>query len=199
MQSFQVAPERRSFGDPSLYLSRVPSKKEYYGEQMDDTTRKTYGQTMFDHHSKGYEQEDDIREYTRAMQGDVLGEIWRVIEQDKNKLLYTNKDFYIVVCWQVKRIGGGFAYPTVSRLSCPTPQPAQSVFRYRRLVGDIQFMWTLPKLDKIEEYWLNKSKYLSLKDEANSCKFAVLYKTGELLKWVKKENGEKPDAIITVT
>jgi hypothetical protein len=159
--------------------------------------KKTYGQAVFEHHAKLFPQEDDIREYTRAMQGDVMQEIWRVIDQDRNLNRYLNRNFYIVVLWQVKRIGQGFAYPTISRISCPTPHPQQSVFKYRHLIGDIQFLWTLPKQDQIDDYARNPSSYLDT-DEANSCKFAILYKEGKLLEWAKKENGDKPDAIIKI-
>jgi hypothetical protein len=41
----------------------------------------------------------------------------------------------------------------------------------------------------------NQLKYLNDKETAELAKFVILMERGELLQWVKKENGEKIDAV----
>jgi hypothetical protein len=177
-----------------LLIQCATVKKSEKGALM--AMKDSYLKRALDHHSKQIEMEDDIREYSNIMQHDISKELWRVVEQDKGCPLYANKNFYVVIMWQRRRVGWAIGYPVISRISCPTPTPQQTVFKYRRIVGDLQFLWTLPTQATIDDYVLNKSKWLDVKDKADSCKFAVLYKEGKLLEWAKKENGELPDGII---
>jgi hypothetical protein len=57
-------------------------------------------------------------------------------------------------------------------------------------------MWSIP--DQVL-YWhiiRNAPQYLNDPETAGLAKFCLLMESGELMEWIIKENGEKPDGII---
>jgi len=139
--------------------------------------------------------DDDVREYSKQELKELIPEMIQGCIDRKNEDKFQYRDIYVTACfvkWQVKP----FLY---YRVSCPTPVYNQNVFKYHYLTGSLEYLWTIPGKFKYYHILNNKQRYYENKETRRSCQFVVLMETGELLKWVKKENGEKPDAALSIT
>ena len=159
-------------------------------------TKKTYGQTVLDNANTPVE--DDIIEYRRAMEPEILANINETAFKASQSDTYRNKDFYIVLLTKVERIGNAERTFVLARHSCPTPTYKQAVWKYKHESGTLEFMWSIP--DKILYYYIlrNQTKLLADKEYAQTVKFVILMESGELLDYVKRENNEKIDAVIKI-
>lgn len=159
---------------------------------------KTYGEKLTEHIKKELTLEDDVIEYRRKLEPDVLKEINNVITKSKNNSLYRFKDFYIVMLTKIERIGGVPHNMIFARQSCPTPVYRQSVWKYKHNSDQLEFLWCIPDSILYSHILRCPTKYLADKECADLAKFVMLMESGELLEWVKKENKEKKDAIIKI-
>ncbi len=160
--------------------------------------KKTYGSQVIDHNSLYKTLDDDVIEYRREMEKDVIGNINAVITQALIDPQYTNRDFYIVLLMKVERLGQAPRTFVFARLSCPTPTYKQSVWKYHHFSGHQEFLWSIP--DKILYYHIvnNSQKYLQDHETVDLAKFVLLMESKELLEWVRRENGEQQDAVILI-
>lgn len=161
--------------------------------------KKTAGQIVLEHDALGLETEDDVREYTRAMSPKIAELLLSTAQQAKNHDLYRNKDFYIV---STKRPDPVLRYPITkvwARRSCPTPVYRQDVYKYHHGSGVLTLLWSIPDRYRCQEILKNQNHYLQDKDWKDISKTVILMASGELLNWVKKENGEKQDAVIIIS
>lgn len=101
-------------------------------------------------------------------------------------------DFYVVVITKKERlmqnvIRGYFT----ARLSCPTPDYDQAVYRYKHDDDDLEFLWVVPSYDTVN---LMKSNVHSVPSDQYALLGCVLkFEDGSLLKLAKKLNGEQED------
>lgn len=160
--------------------------------------KKKGGQVIVDHENLALNLEDDIIEYRRSMEPDIVARIHDTVSKTKATDGYVNRDFYVVLITTTDRVLRHPKITLLSRKSCPTPVYKQSVWKYKTNTGNLEFLWSIP--DAILYYHIlrNKAKCLENKDTADLAKFVILMENGELLKWVKKENGEKIDAVIKI-
>lgn len=161
--------------------------------------KKTAGQIVLEHDALGLETEDDIREYTRSMAPSEAQLLLSTAEQAKNHDLYRKNDFYIV---STKRPDPVLKYPVTkvwARRSCPTPVYRQNVYKYHQGNGILTLLWTLPDRYRCNDILGNQNKYLQDNSWKDIAKTVILMASGELLNWVKKENGEKQDAVIIIS
>jgi len=161
-------------------------------------TKKTFGELVIENQLNGEAIQDDVIEYRRKMEPQIMSRIHEVILQSKNKPLYTNRDFYVTLdfvlvptVWQYKPL-------VYSRRSCPTPKYNQCVWKYHHVSGELEFMWNIPQEILYWHVYRNAQKYLSDPETRHMAQFVTLMESGELLEWVKKENGEKLDAVINI-
>jgi hypothetical protein len=161
-------------------------------------TKKTYGQNLIAHWDKNIDVEDDVAEYGRQAGTDIMKDVYEVVEKAKLVDIYKNRDFYVVMLINKDRMGDTPRVRVFARRSCPTPVYKQSVWKSHALSGALEFMWTIP--DSVLYYHIirNAPKYLLDKECSDLAKFTLLMESGELLNWVKKENGEKIDAVIKI-
>lgn len=163
---------------------------------VDEVKKKTYGEQVLEHWGKKHENEDDVIEYRRKMELEIIRNIQETVTRSKDQDIYKNKDFYIVLLMKTERVGGVPRTFVMARRSCPTAVYQQSVWKYHNVTGDLEFLWCIP--DQVL-YWhviRNAGKYLADKETAGMAKFCLLMESGELMQWIIKENGEKPDGII---
>ena len=160
--------------------------------------KKLAGQIIAEHNSLSLDFEADIIEYRRAMEPDIMARLRDTADKAKNKEGYIGKDFYIVLITIVDRVLRQPRIIPLARKSCPTPVYKQSVWKYKTGSDDLEFLWSIP--DAILYYHIlnNQAKYVADKETADLTKFVILMENGELLRWVKKENGEKIDAVIKI-
>lgn len=162
-------------------------------------TRKTVGQQIEEHNAKGIPLEDDVREYTNALASDLMARLYENAIQSSRHFLYQNRDFYIVLVKNVDRILGQPKFQIWARRSCPTPVYKQDVFKYHYQSGELEFLWCIPSPLRYWDIIRNSRKYFENKETRRLAQFVHLMESGELLQWAKKENGELPDAIISVS
>jgi len=164
--------------------------------RIDMDKKKPAGQIIREHDSLALDLEADIIEYRRAMEPDIMARLRDTADKAKDKDGYIGKDFYIVLITIVDRVLRQPRIIPLARKSCPTPVYKQSVWKYRNASAELEFLWSIP--DAILYYHIlnNQTKYLADKETAELAKFVILMESGELLRWVKKENGEKIDAVI---
>ena len=159
---------------------------------------KKAGQIILEHDAQRLDLEDDIIEYRRAMEPQIWEMILNTVEQSKNSDLYKNKNFYIVLLQSVDRVLRQPRNVVLARLSCPTPVYKQSVWKYQAGVGNLEFLWSIPDALLYYHILRNTTTFLADKETADIAKFVVLMESGDLLEWVKTENGEKKDAVIHI-
>ena len=104
-------------------------------------------------------------------------------------------DFYVVVITKKERL-----MPNVirnyftNRLSCPTPEYDQTVYRYLAKEEAIAFLWVIPSKDTCQLLIANK-------EQVDPSEFALLdfvlkFYDGTLFQTAKRLNGEEKDSII---
>jgi hypothetical protein len=60
----------------------------------------------------------------------------------------------------------------------------------------LEYLWSIPDQVLYWHIFNNQAQYIHDKECATLAKFVILMESGELLTWVKKENGELKDAVI---
>jgi hypothetical protein len=101
-----------------------------------------------------------------------------------------------VLAMKTERVGGVPRTWVFARQSCPTPTYQQSVWKCHHQTGALEYLWCIP--DQVL-YWHvihNAHKYINDAETAGMAKFCLLMESNELIEWVIKENGEKPDGVI---
>ena len=160
-------------------------------------TKKTFGQVV-NELGPINEIDDDIREYSKAMGKDTFAELHKIAFEACKKDVYKNKNFYIVTGIVTEAFTRKKFPKSWARLSCPTPIYNQIVHKYHYLSGELEYLWTIPDQGL---YWLvykDATRLLADKETRNMAQFVCLMESGELEKWVIKENGNKPDGLITI-
>ena len=179
-----------------VFLLHYVSLQQIKRDGMDK--KKLAGQIIQEHDAQQLEFEDDVSEYRIAMEPAIIKDIRETIEKTKNQDGYRNKDFYVVLTTSVERVLRQPKILVFARKSCPTPVYKQSVWKYNHILCNIEFLWSIPDMILYYHIINNQLKYLNDKETAELAKFVILMERGELLQWVKKENGEKIDAVIKI-
>lgn len=158
--------------------------------------KKLAGQIIHEHDGLALDFEDDLIEYRQVMEPDIMARLNDTAQKAKHKDGYRGKDFYIVLITTIDPVLRQPRIIPLARKSCPTPVYKQSVWKYRTASDNLEFLWSIP--DAILYYHIlhNQARYLDDKETADLAKFVILMESGDLLAWVKKENGEKIDAVI---
>ncbi len=162
------------------------------------TNKKLAGQVIREHDAQGLDLEDDIIEYRRSMEPEIISRLYGTAENAKNQDGYRGRDFYVVLLMVADRVLRQPRLVYAARKSCPTPVYKQSVWKYQAGTGQLEPLWSIP--DAILYYHIlrNQAQYLNDKETAEIAKYVILMENGELENWVKKENGEKIDALIKI-
>lgn len=161
-------------------------------------TKKTAGQQILEHDALRLDIEDDVIEYRKAMEPAIIKRLYSTAHEAKNKPQYIGRDFYIVMITTNDRALRSPKIIILARKSCPTPVYKQSVWKYNTFSDNLEFLWTIPDEILYWYIWNNRHKVASDSECADIAKFVILMETGELLDWIKKENGEKIDAVIHI-
>lgn len=128
----------------------------------------------------------------RAMQEDYLDHLKQCIETHKNKF---PGDFYVVVITKNEKLMPNvFRNYFSARISCPTPEYDQSVFKYFAQTEHVEYLWTVPSKDACIH--LKENAQYVVKEEQQLLKFAVQFLDGTLDNVAKHLNGESIDSIL---
>jgi len=99
-------------------------------------------------------------------------------------------DFYVVVITKKERLLDNVLrnYFT-ARLSCPTPDYDQTVYKYTRHDDSLEFLWVIPSKDAC--LMLKENFLLIPQEERGLLKYVLDFADGTLFKLAKKLNGEE--------
>ena len=116
--------------------------------------------------------------------------IYECIERSKKDFL---GDFYVVVITKneplMRNVFRNYFY---ARLSCPTPDYDQTVYKYDRKTNNIDLIWVIPSRDA--SYYLKDNALQVSKEEYGLLRFVMEFANGNLFKKAKELNGEKLDS-----
>lgn len=132
----------------------------------------------------------DPIEVQREMQKNYLNDLHEAVRLAKEK---TTQDFYVVGILRQHTLltRNHLEHKFVTRHTCPTPTYDQTVWKYRALSGDLEYMWTVPDRETCEIYLTNAIKVVP--EERQLLNYIIDFANGTLLERAKKENGETKD------
>lgn len=151
--------------------------------------RETLGKIATDLQKQEAPTRDPI-ELQREMHKDYEKHISECIDSHLNAYI---GDFYIEVVTKKERllqnVLRNYFFATQA---CPTPTWDQTVYKYHRATGDVEFLWVIPAKDICEMFTVNAIDID--KSERELLKFVLDFNDGTLLNLAKKLNGECVDS-----
>lgn len=136
-------------------------------------------------HSVGEQTKENLSEY--------MSYLYECLHRHQKR--WPNKDFYISVITKTEPL-----FPNILRnyfvafLAAPTPRYDEAVYKYHHTDGRLDLIWVVPSKDTCQFIMEN---YMFLPEKQRFLIESVLaFEHGNLLKYAKKLNGEKEDAII---
>lgn len=114
----------------------------------------------------------------------------------RGRLRY-QKNFYIVVITKKERLlENVLRHYFIDRITCPTPDYDQAVYKYHYKEDSVEFLWVIPSKDSCE--LLRDNALIVDKDERDLLKCVISFYDGSLLRYVKMQNGEALDSPLLV-
>jgi len=147
----------------------------------------TVGQLVYDNLvSSGDQGPVSVVELEHAMQADYLKNLLDRIDKDHDRY---SGDFYVVVLTKKEKIlDSTFRNYFFTRNSCPTPFFDQSVFKYNKKAGRVEYLWTLPDKKVCAHFAQHHADVPA--EEQMLLGFVMNYYNGTLLKLAQKLNNE---------
>lgn len=137
--------------------------------------------------SKGVTAEDQMRENLTDYEKNFFEAL------DRGKKTYINLDFYVVVLQKTERLMQNVHRNYfLARLSCPTPNYDQIVYRYSHKDDNFELVWVLPS--RQAAFYLKRNALLLDEKEKDLLKYVLMWSDGSLNKLCKQLNGEKLDS-----
>lgn len=157
--------------------------------------RDTIGKTSLELQSK---QVDDTHSAHDQMQESLT-------DYDKNLYICVDRckalfpdNFYVVVTIKKERLMQNVLRNYFAgRLTCPTPEYDQVVYRYNRKDESIRFLWVIPSKDAC--YHIRQNVLQLPEEERELVNFVLQFTDGSLLKLAKELNGEQIDSPLLIT
>jgi hypothetical protein len=152
--------------------------------------RDTVGKIALDLQTKTPDSRDPI-ELERAIHVEYEQNVMECISR---ALKECDSDFYIVVLTKQERLlHNVLRHYFFYRLSCPTSEYDQAVYRYRRVDNHLEFLWVVPSKDTCEMYRDHRTQVDP--EEYGLLDFVLKFYDGTLDRLAKSLNGEE----ITIT
>ena len=134
----------------------------------------------------------DPIEIQREVQKEYLNNLLECVTSGRKKF---NSDFFVVVLTKNERL-----FPNVfrnyffSRISCPTPEYDQSVFKFSSETEDLVFIWSIPSKEACIH--LKDNAILIAPEERDLLNCVLSFADGTLYRLAKRLNGEVADSNI---
>jgi hypothetical protein len=140
----------------------------------------------------------DATEQMREMLTDYDKYLFEALNAGKENSSYIGCDFYVVVITKREpKMPNVFRNYFFTRLSCPTPDYDQTVYKYHRKESNIEFLWVIPTKAACEDLL---SRIVDIAPEERELfKFVIDFKDGALFRKACELNFEtKPSPVITI-
>lgn len=109
---------------------------------------------------------------------------------EKSKKVWINKDFFIVVITKREPLMPNvFRNYFFGRLSCPTPDYDQTVYKYESKTDIVHFVWVIPCRDACIH--LKENALQVVPEERGLLEYVLLFADGSLMKLCNKLNGDQ--------
>lgn len=118
--------------------------------------------------------------------------IWDCVERCKKA--YPGSFYVIVITKNEKLMPNVFRNYFYGRLSAPTPDYDQTLYRYDHKEGKVGFVWVIPSKDAC--IYLKSNALYVEESERGLLKYVLEFADGTLFKLAKKMNGEKEESIL---
>ena len=164
--------------------------------------KKTTGQQILENKLKFTTETGHVRDYSKAMglqkMEDLQDFVTEVVAAKLDK--FRNKNIYFVLVINLDKMLNEPKFQVMPpRESCPTPVYKQCVWKYHHASGDLEFLWDIPAKERYLDIIRHPGRYLTNKAWKKHAEWVLMMESGELLKFAKKENGDKQDAIISLS
>ena len=118
--------------------------------------------------------------------------IFECIERSKKEY---SGDFYLVVITKKERLlTNVIRNYFMTRVSCPTPDYDQTVYKYNKKYEILDFLWVIPSKDAC--LMLRENAMYVMPEERQLLQFVLDFADGSLFEVAKRLNGETPDSIL---
>lgn len=135
-----------------------------------------------------------VEDLQHGMQEDYMKELMSCIDNNYEKYPHS---FYVVVLTKAEKLMPNvFRNYFLARSTCPTPSYDQSVFRYNKSTGRIEYLWTVPDRNVCQHLKDNASQVVE--SEKMLLQFVLKFLNGTLLESCKKINKEQSDLNIII-
>jgi len=116
---------------------------------------------------------------------------------ETNKKIYAGDFFIVVITKKEPLMENVLRNYFMARSTCPTPDYDQTVYRYDKKAGDIEFIWTIPSKHTCLTFIENKDEIVP--DEWGLLKFILEFADGTLYKKAKELNGEEEKSNLIIS
>jgi hypothetical protein len=156
---------------------------------MEDLSKKkeTVGKQAVELLLKKPESTDPI-EIERSMQEEYLDYLVECVAT--HRMIFPSSFFVVVLTKNEKLLPNVFRNYFSARMSCPTPNYDQTVYKYNKELECIEYIWTIPAREVC--YYLLHNKHQVVKEEQELLQFVIDFDTGELYKKSLEFNNELP-------
>ena len=155
---------------------RLHSDRETVGKISSDLSQKDMGS-------------QNIVDLQRKMQEEYLQNLIECINNHKS--IFPGDFFIIVITKNEKLMPNVFRSYFLARMSCPSPEYDQSVFRYFKDGEHAEHIWTVPSKDAC--YHLKENANYIVPAERGLLEYVQRFFDGSLLTLSKQINGEEAD------
>jgi hypothetical protein len=112
-----------------------------------------------------------------------------------NKKQFTNTDFYVVVITKKEPLlQNVIRHYFTGRLSCPTPDYDQTLYKYFHADDRLDFLWVIPSKDTCQ--MLLSHAHEIIPEEWALLRYVTQFADGTLFKMAKNMNGERDDSVL---
>lgn len=148
--------------------------------------RQTVGEITTNLSQKTPDSRDPI-EVQRELQKDYMNNLIDAIDRGYKK--YSGDYFVHVETKKESLLHHTYRNYFIDRKTCPTPNYDQSVYKYNRELGQVEYLWTIP--DRETSHYLRYHALEVVPQERELLQFVLKFEDGTLLRLCKKLNGEK--------
>jgi len=169
---------------------RMAKKKQVQHIPVSEEKRETVGKAAYDlllkENKPTHTPIDQMREQLEHYEENIF------ICLERSKKDFPDDDFYIVVLVKRERLlPNVFRRYFFGRLTCPTPNYDQVVYKYHKKDDRIEFLWVIPDRETCKEFMYYSQTGDPPPKELLS--YVVRFKDGSLFTLAKKLNGELGD------
>lgn len=159
---------------------------------MEAERKQTMGTIALDLAKSAHDNTHSAHDQMRESLTDWDKNIYECVERSKKEFPF---DFYIVVITKKEKLLENVLrnYFT-GRISCPTPDYDQTVFRYDRFKESLEFIWVIPSKDTC--LYMKENPLEIHPEERQLLQFVLDFADGSLFRKAKELNREEMHSVV---